>query len=349
MSVTNQSQDNENSSTIIEFVKNLRDSRLQWKKAEKTFGDLYTQVKSNHLNLDPEHQRDVVHDDKWKSNVLHSQIYDGDIPDVYFHPVSLPNGVQRYDSLDGKQRSSAIYEYLDDKYKYKLKEPACMYNKKYSELENVIKSFLKDDCSITIRNSNRTLNDHEIQKFFQKRQTFKATSCGEHLNSCITSKIHSIVKQYIKQPTTIERLESAGFNIEKGRYNDLESIVYMLRIYENHKDNEIDCSTDKIRTWFSNKTNDNMDGAFELVNNVLDILKITKFKSGNTKKGAYTSIAWYIMNNLWDSNNNEFNTRELDNIKSMLNGKIIELPSVGGNHNTCEQRKYLYDLIKNDV
>jgi len=336
-----------NTDLAILYVEKLRKKRLQWKKIEKTFGDLYTQVKQNYLNLNPDHQRDVVHDDKWKSEILHSQIYDGDIPDVYFHPVSGQNGSQHFDSLDGKQRSSAIYEYIDNQYKYKHDQPSFMFNKKFSELEEVFQSFLKDDCSITIKQSLRTLNDKEIQTFFQKRQTFKATTCGEHLNSCVTSPIYSIVKEYIKKPEVMKMLECAEFKIKKGRYNALEAIVYILRIYSNHNDDEIDCSTDKIRKWFRDKENKEMELAFELVHHMLHILQTTNFKNGNSKKAVYTSLAWYIMNNSWDSTNKTFNIREINNIKSILKDKVIELPSVAGVHSTKEQRDYLYKLIKN--
>ena len=324
-----------NMDETIQAVNALRGDRIQWKKEDKTFADLYTQIKQGRFNLDPEHQRHVVHNDSWKSEVLHSQIYHGDIPDVYFHPAEREDGTRRYDSLDGKQRCSAIYDYLNDDYSYKMSEPVYMYKKKFSELTPAVQSFLRDDCTLTTRISNRPLTPKEIQSFFQKRQDFKKTSGGEHLNSCITSHIHHEVKSYIETEENIRRLESAGFK-KNDRHQYIEAVSYMLRVYNYHKDNNIDCSPSNLKRWFNGRENPlgtSSVMAFNLVNITLDLLENIKVCGGNTRKNAYISCAWYVMNYCFEDG--EFNIKKISSMKKDIS---IDLPTVDGDHSNKRQR-----------
>jgi hypothetical protein len=318
-----------------DMVKKLRTERLQWHTEDKTFHDLNNQIKLGRYNLDPVHQRLVVHNDKWKSNVLHSAMFDGDIPDVYFHPRTLDDGTEQLESLDGKQRCSAINDYMNDHFVYKMEEPSFMTNKKYSELPKPFQDFVAHACKITIRISNRTLTESEIQSFFQKRQNFKKTTGGEHLNSCITSTIHEDVRKYIEGNS--ERLEKAGFS-KNDRHQYTEAVSYILRTFKRHGVHITDCSPTKLKEWFT--SSDPMDGdpekAFKLVDHTLDLLANTKVKRGNSSKNAYISCAWYIMNHC-RLPTGDFDTEKL----TRLNGtkREFELPKVDGNHSGKEQRE----------
>ena len=329
-------------SGIIENVSSLRANRIQWKKEDKTFEDLRTQIQQGRFNLDPEHQRHVVHNDKWKSEVLHSQIYHGDIPDVYFHPSEQENGTRRYDSLDGKQRCSAIFDYLNDDFSYKMNKPEDMKDKKFSELHPALQSFLKDDCTLTTRIANRPLNDMEIQSFFQKRQSFKKTSGGEHLNSCITSSIHEMVKTYIDNEENSEKMKDAGFKTND-RFQYMEAVSYILRVFTKYQETDIECSPSKLKKWFNSDDPLNSDSvmAFKLVDITLNLLNYITVKGGNSRKNAYISCAWYIRNFCFQ--NNEFNEDKI----SLLEREIdIELPQVGGEHSNKRQRKAFKEQIE---
>jgi hypothetical protein len=317
-----------------DMVKKLRTERLQWHAEDKTFHDLNNQIKLGRYNLNPEHQRDVVHDDKWKSDVLHSAIYDGDIPDVYFHPRTLENGNAELESLDGKQRCSAIHQYMNDEYKYTMNEPSFMKNKKYSDLPKPFQDFVAHDCKIKIRIANRTLTESEIQSFFQKRQNFKKTTGGEHLNSCITSKIHIDVKKYVE--ANPERLENAEFN-DNGRHNLIEYVSRILRTFKCYRTN-VDCDTEKIKKWFtsSDPMNGDPEKAFKLVDHTLDLLTSININRKKSSKNSYISCAWYIMN-YCRLPNGDFDTEKL---ARLIETEIeVELPKVEGNHSGKEQRE----------
>ena len=58
--------------------------RITWNDQTVSFGYFASQVEAGRIDLDPAHQRGVVHDTDWQSLVLHSGILEGDIPEVYF-------------------------------------------------------------------------------------------------------------------------------------------------------------------------------------------------------------------------------------------------------------------------
>jgi len=316
-------------------VKKLRTERLRWHTEDKTFRDLNSQIKLKRYNLNPVHQRAVVHNDTWKSNVLHSAMFDGDIPDVYFHPRTLEDATEQLESLDGKQRCSAINDYMNNDFVYKMEEPSFMTNKKYSELPKPFQDFVSNECNIACRISNRTLTESEIQSFFQKRQNFKKTTGGEHLNSCITSTIHEEVRKYIGGNS--ERLEKAGFS-KNDRHQYTEAVSYILRTFKRHGVHTTDCTPTKLKEWFtsSDPMNGDPEKAFKLVDHTLDLLANTKVKRGNSSKNAYISCAWYIMNHC-RLPTGDFDTEKL----TRLNGtkREFELPKVEGNHSGKEQRE----------
>lgn len=324
---------------IKKMVQKMRRERIQWNKEDKTFHDLHKQIQNGRHNLNPPHQRDVVHSDKWKSDVLHSAMFDGDIPDVYFHPRTLDDGTEQLESLDGKQRCSAINDYLNDDFVYKMDEPSFMKNRKFSELPKPFQDFISHGCKVTSRIANRTLTPSEIQSFFQKRQNFKKTTGGEHLNSCITSKIHDSVKNYIEQNG--ERLEKAGFK-KNDRHQYTEAISYILRVYKHHGNFTTDCNTTKLRQWFNsmNPLDNNEEMAFKLVDNTLDMLAHIQVKGGNSSKNAYISCAWFIMNYCFKENDEENYEFDMEKINTLNETeRAIALPQVAGNHSGKIQRE----------
>ena len=64
------------------------------------------------VNYDNAVQRNLMWDVEKKSLLIHSMIYGHAIPAMYF--TRAENGI--YDSLDGKQRSNAISEFLRDEF-----------------------------------------------------------------------------------------------------------------------------------------------------------------------------------------------------------------------------------------
>ena len=73
---------------------------------------LVNQMEKGKVNYDNAVQRNLVWDTEKKSLLIHSMIYGYAIPAMYF--TRDENGV--YGSLDGKQRSNTISEFLHDEF-----------------------------------------------------------------------------------------------------------------------------------------------------------------------------------------------------------------------------------------
>ena len=129
---------------------------MSWIRITVTFIDLFLSVERNDYELNPEHQRDVVHDDIWQSGIINSALSIGDIPQVYFHTVIKEDGSSIRESLDGKQRCMSIIRFIDNKYKFNPKSIVWdinqnMVGKYYKDLTPVDKQKVdrcKIDCKI---------------------------------------------------------------------------------------------------------------------------------------------------------------------------------------------------------
>ncbi len=333
----------------IQNMSEITRHRIDWRKEDKSAGDLTSQIAEGIYDLYPEHQRNVVHNDAWKSEIIHSLIFHGDIPEVYFHPKNNQDGTIYYESLDGKQRCSAISEFLNDNYKYSCAEPLEMKNKRYSELPPDLKSFIKTRCSVTLKISLRTLENHEIEDFFQNRQNHKKTTCGEHLNSCITSKLNTPIKDYLSDETNQENLALAGFK-DNGRFNLTECISQILRIYTHYDDN-VDCSPTKLKNWYQKDNpfepyeyEDTLENAWDLVDFTIEMLGSFKFKGGNSRKNVYTSCAWYLMNHCVNDDG-FFDTDKIRDLTNRHRDRTFELAIVGGDHSGARQREQFQEFM----
>ena len=87
---------------------------VQW-----TAKTLVNQMKRGNVNFDNAVQRGLVWDVEKKSLLIHSMIYGYAIPAMYF--TRDENKI--YDSLDGKQRSNAICEFISDEFALSTNTP----------------------------------------------------------------------------------------------------------------------------------------------------------------------------------------------------------------------------------
>ena len=161
---------------------------MTWTKETLTFKNFFNSFEDGLYNLNPEHQRDVVHNDEWKSGIIRSSLKFGDIPPVYFHTKTDDTNLNTYDSLDGKQRCSAIIEYMKNEFEYKCTYPESFYRKKYDQLSSVDKQKF-NNCKIDTKIHNTEMSLEDIQEFFADRQSHKTTTLGEHLNSMVASSL----------------------------------------------------------------------------------------------------------------------------------------------------------------
>ena len=136
--------------------------------------------------INPEHQRDVVHDNNWQSDIISSAVEFGLIPEVIYHPVTTKDGIIKHENIDGKQRSASIMRFMNNE----LKVGGLYFNQYSPKHQNWFKNF-----KVAIRISSRTLTKYEIATLFTRLQHNKRTSCGESLNAHIDSNLYYTLQE----------------------------------------------------------------------------------------------------------------------------------------------------------
>lgn len=77
------------------------------------FTDIY---KRDLLNLNPEYQRRSVWNQEYKDYFIDTILLEYPSPPIFLYEDIDRNGVARYDLVDGKQRLTAVFEFIDDRF-----------------------------------------------------------------------------------------------------------------------------------------------------------------------------------------------------------------------------------------
>ena len=143
---------------------------------------LSNQMEKGKVNYDNAVQRNLVWDVEKKSLLIHSMIYGYAIPAMYF--TRDENGV--YDSLDGKQRSNAISEFLHDEFALSADTPSVMNeNGCVEDISGMYFSQLPEWVQDKIKDYNLTIyyyadmTEQEIREFFRRLNNGKPLSAIE--------------------------------------------------------------------------------------------------------------------------------------------------------------------------
>ena len=151
----------------------------KWTSTNISIGNLVDLIKEGEYNLDPEHQRDIVHTYKWREDLIDSIFQTGCIPPTFWHPNCTDEHIS-FDSVDGKQRCNTFLEFLSNTDTWKWK------GKKYNQLSEQLKRRIRN-FEVTVIKSNRTLTQDELRNTFNRFQITKKTTMGEILNADICS------------------------------------------------------------------------------------------------------------------------------------------------------------------
>jgi hypothetical protein len=259
------------------------------------------QLNITQYNLNPEHQRNVLHNDLWKSNIIKSLFTFKDIPAVYFHETTddeYPGNV--YESLDGKQRCSAIYEYCTDQFNFKVDaskkstlpdEMHSMHGKFFSELtpkqQNYINAF-----EMVFKIYHCRFNVEQIEEFFRLHQEQKSTTTGEYLNSsCLPLRTQL-------QPLTSSEWMNNIFDTNN-RLEKLTGIAYISYMYSCRFDNTyIDLLPAQIKIWwgrtqiFSDDDLRSIEGQVISISHFMDCINMNQKQ--RKVRGNYLAISWFI-------------------------------------------------------
>lgn len=252
-------------------------------------------VDDGRYDLDPPHQREVVHNTKWKQEIIKSACQYNDIPPVRFHTKVNTDGIQVYESLDGKQRSEAIVGFMKGDYSVMFKEWDYDKEKYYSELTPAQRHFI-DNRILEVKVTHSTLDTDEISQFFQRAQQTKITQLGEHLNSDIGSKKREIALYVLDDPSIKDIM--SNIKPKNSRFSYLEIIARLLYCYDT--DNHSGCfdpSPDKIKKWWNEKDGSNINRS-DFKTDITSLLTIINDSELTYKssKVTYLPVFWYLMN-----------------------------------------------------
>ena len=206
---------------------------------------LVNQMEKGKVNYDNAVQRSLVWDIEKKSLLVHSMIYGYAIPAMYF--TRDESGV--YDSLDGKQRSNTISEYLRDEFALSTDTPAvvddngCMEDVSglyFSQLPEWVRDRIKD-YNLTIYYY-EGMTEAEVREFFRRLNNGKPLSAIELTRANVPSL--TIFQQLAKHKAIQFVVSEAG----RKRFTD-EMIA--MQLYQLITEESPDFSTKPFREWAS--------------------------------------------------------------------------------------------------
>ena len=206
---------------------------------------LVNQMEKGKVNYDNAVQRNLVWDEDKKSLLIHSMIYGYAIPAMYF--TRDENGV--YDSLDGKQRSNTISEYLHDEFALSTDTPAvvddngCVEDVSglyFSQLPEWVRDRIKD-YNLTIYYY-EGMTEAEVREFFRRLNNGKPLSAIELTRANVPSL--TIFQQLAKHKAIQFVVSEAG----RKRFTD-EMIA--MQLYQLITEKSPDFSTKPFREWAS--------------------------------------------------------------------------------------------------
>ena len=206
---------------------------------------LVNQMEKGKVNYDNAVQRNLVWDIEKKSLLIHSMIYGYAIPAMYF--TRDENGI--YDSLDGKQRSNTISEFLHDEFALSADTPSVVdENGGVEDISGMYFSQLPEWVQDKIKDYNLTIyyysdmTEQEIREFFRRLNNGKPLSAIELTRANVPSL--TIFQQLAKHKAIQFVVSEAG----KKRFTD-EMIA--MQLYQLFTEESPDFSTKPFREWAS--------------------------------------------------------------------------------------------------
>lgn len=211
---------------------------IQW-----TAKALCRQMEAGKVNFDNSVQRGLVWDISKKSLLIHSMVYGYAIPTMYF--TRNEDGV--YDSLDGKQRSNTISEYLHDEFSLTEDTPPVydddgqednISGMSFSQLPEWAQDRIKD-YSLTIYYY-EGMTEQEVKEFFRRLNN------GKPLSAIELTRVNTPCLPVFQDLANHETIKIVTTDAAKKRFTD-EQIA--MQIYHIVTEDEPDFSTKAFRQW----------------------------------------------------------------------------------------------------
>ena len=215
----------------------------------KSLEDFKNGIDRGTYTLDPPHQRGDIYSDKWKSGVVVSLWNTGFIPPPEFH---LRSG-NVYESLDGKQRCLALYQYVSNNYAIKHSDaPDWLKNKTFEQLDEEEKNQILH-VQVNIQVYTREYTPEEVTKIFRDRQMTEKTTLGELINSNPqTEGFMTVYLRNISKQKSIDEGFQGIWGNKDSRKDKLARIGEAAFTWSKHKENWAQLPNKKLHEWQAN-------------------------------------------------------------------------------------------------
>ncbi len=315
--------------------------KLTWNNETQTIRGLVDSLDAKEYDINPTHQRNVVHLQEWKDELITSIFQPPNaIPETWWHPVYDTSGKLFYESVDGKQRTSTIYDFYKGLIKWK--------GRQFSEMNQQDQNEFRSH-KLSLRIANRTLTPTELARIFEKLQRVKQTTLGEVLHSQRFRLTEQIEEVIIEHQSLLGKM-----NIKKDRHQQLEAYGKSLDYWTRYTQSEapsfkVVCETDTVtETWHNKHTG---LSETELVCFATLMARTWEaFTSPSVPKiprkmnpGTWLPVFALLC---------EIEQTHHTQLKTYLNNNLLNIvddettwPKVGGNHGALIQRKELLKIM----
>ena len=211
---------------------------VQW-----TAKTLVNQMKRGNVNFDNAVQRGLVWDVEKKSLLIHSMIYGYAIPAMYF----TRDEDKIYDSLDGKQRSNAICEFISDEFALSTNTPPVFDDDgNVEDISGMTFSQLPEWVQDRINEYSLTIYYYEDMTEQEIREFFRRLNNGKPLTAVELTRVNTPCLVVFQQLAGHDAIQNVVTAAGKKRFTD-ENIA--MQLYHMATVENPDFSTKSFREW----------------------------------------------------------------------------------------------------
>lgn len=203
-------------------------SQYDTKNMPWTVKTLNNQINKGKAHFDNAVQRGEVWNIEQKSLLIHSYIIHSPVPPLY----AVKNADGTYDFIDGKQRSMATHEFLEDKYVLKNIPPVSfdgvdddidLNGLKFSELPESVRD--------TILSFGLTIYSMEDMEEDDISDVFMRLNNGRSLSQIEKTRVYAPSLNTIKELTKEPIFDKACTEKQRDKYYDEDSIIKLFKLF----------------------------------------------------------------------------------------------------------------------
>lgn len=193
---------------------------------------LYNRMLKEEINFDCAVQRGLVWDNDKKSLLIHSILYGYSIPAFYM----TKNQDGSYDSLDGKQRSNAIFDFMAGQYALSVDFPMVYDDEGLEEnFSGMYWAQLPEWAQDRIKDYNLLVYYYEDMTEEEVREFFRRLNNGKPLSAVELTRVKAVSIADFQEIAKHTAIRNATTEKGKARFNDEQMAmqVYSMAYMEN--------------------------------------------------------------------------------------------------------------------